>query len=187
MYSVSDNVCVEDGKQMVRRDGAWRGGRRGRGVFIGRGAGGGPRTQFVGNFSVHPLQQQQQGFAGPRFGVDGFVRPLGRPGARGGIYSRPQLSQQQPPHKILINPHFRGAVQPHPEGNIFHIIILPSVPLFYEMIICPKLCMYFLFLPFHLHVWPIDVWLYCPKSNSLQFICVTGLKLRHFEASLIVG
>ncbi|PNF43287.1 hypothetical protein B7P43_G14470 [Cryptotermes secundus] len=113
-----DNVCVEDGKQMVRRDGAWRGGRRGRGVFIGRGAGGGPRPQFIGNFSVHPLQQQQQGFAGPRFGVDGFVRPTGRPGARGGIYSRPQLSQQQPPHKILINPHFRGAVQPHPEARL---------------------------------------------------------------------
>jgi hypothetical protein len=80
------------------------------------------------------------------------VRPPSRPGARGGIYSRPQLSQRQPPHKILINPHFRGAVQPHPEGNI-----LPSVLLLYKMISCPKLCMYFLFLPFHLHVWHIDV------------------------------
>lgn len=113
-----DNVCVEDAKQMVRRDGAWRGGRRGRGVFIGRGAGGGPRPQFAGNFNVHPLQQQQQGFVGPRFGVDGFVRPPGRPVARGGMYSRPQLSQHQPPHKILINPHFRGAVQPHPEARL---------------------------------------------------------------------
>jgi hypothetical protein len=130
-------------------------------VFIGRGAGGGPRPQFAGNFNVHPLQQQQQGFVGPRFGVDGFVRPPGRSGARGGMYSRPQLSQQQPPHKILINPHFRGAVQPHPEGNIFHInIILPSIPLLYKMTICPKLCMYFLFLPFHLHVCPISVCAY---------------------------
>lgn len=123
-------MCVEDAKQVARRDGAWRGGRRGRGGFVGRGAGGGPRLQFpaaAGNPNIHPLQQQQQGFAGPRFGPGSFVHPPARPGARGGMYGRPQLNQQQSPHKILINPHFRGAVQPHPEGNTVHFnIIHPS-------------------------------------------------------------
>jgi hypothetical protein len=58
--------------------------------------------------------------------VDNFVHPPGHPGTRG-IHSRSQLSQQQSPHKILINPHFRGAVQPHPEGNTFHLnIFFPS-------------------------------------------------------------
>jgi hypothetical protein len=127
MFCVSDNVCVEDAKQMARRDGTWRGGRRGRGGFVGRGAGGGPRPQFpagAGNLNVHPLQQQQQGFVGPRFGPSNFVHPAVRPGARGGAYGRPQLNQQQSPHKILINPHFRGAVQPHPEGNTAHFNII---------------------------------------------------------------
>ncbi|KAJ9573962.1 hypothetical protein L9F63_008652, partial [Diploptera punctata] len=30
----------------------------------------------------------------------------------------PQQQHQQSPHKILINPHFRGAVQPHPEARL---------------------------------------------------------------------
>ncbi|XP_069690658.1 RNA-binding protein 33-like isoform X2 [Periplaneta americana] len=125
-----DNVCVEDAKQMGRRDGAWRGGRRGRGFgAVGRN---GPRPQFLpgnafnnnANFNIHPhpqpqqQQPQQQGFAGPRFGPAGFVRPPGRGNARGGMYNRPPMNQQQSPHKILINPHFRGAVQPHPEARL---------------------------------------------------------------------
>ncbi|XP_021914496.1 RNA-binding protein 33-like isoform X2 [Zootermopsis nevadensis] len=122
-----DNVCVEDAKQMARRDGTWRGGRRGRGGFVGRG--GGPRPQFpvgAGNLNIHPLQQQQQGFVGPRFGPGNFVHPAARPGARGGMYGRPQLNQQQSPHKILINPHFRGAVQPHPEARLIWDTEMPA-------------------------------------------------------------
>jgi len=137
---------VEDAKQIARRDGAWRG-RRGRGGFVGHGAGGGPRPQFAAN--IHPLQQQQPGFAGPRFGLGGFVRPSGRPGARGGMYSRPQLSQQQSPHKILINPHFRGAVQPHPEGNTIHFNIILSCPYSstIQLISPPKILCVFLICP----------------------------------------
>jgi len=112
---------------MVRRDGVWRGGRRGRGVVIGYGAVGGTRPHFApaaGNINIHP--QQQQGFGGPHFGVDNFVRPPSHPGTRGGIHSRSQLSQQQSPHKILINPHFRGAVQPHPEGKTCYFNLYPA-------------------------------------------------------------
>ena len=116
--------------------------------MVGCGAFGGPRPHFAaaaGNINIHPQQQQQQqqqGFGGPHFGVDSFVRPTGHPGTRGGIHSRSQLSQQQSPHKILINPHFRGAVQPHPEGNTCHfniflqssfftLQVIPSSPVLY--------------------------------------------------------
>ncbi|PSN33974.1 hypothetical protein C0J52_21995 [Blattella germanica] len=145
IVSLKDNVCVEDAKQVVRRDGGWKGRR-------GRRGGGGPRPHFgPGNtFGVqqqqlppHQIQTQPQQFGGPRFGPGnpGFTRPV-RGGLRGGhMYNQSQVNQQplppppppqqqppqqqqlqqqqhQSPHKILINPHFRGAVQPHPEARL---------------------------------------------------------------------
>jgi len=148
---------------MVRRDGAWRGGRRGRGLVVGYGAVGGPRPHFAaaaGNINIHP--QQQQGFGGPHFGVDGFVRPPGHPGTRGGIHSRSQLSQQQSPHKILINPHFRGAVQPHPEGKTcyFNIFLSSSV---FTLHVIPSFSV--LSIPcFSQSISPTI--LYCPKNTG---------------------